>query len=494
MDWGPEAVEVDQLVFFSTPVGMPMASWKVTARQVGNRITVTARLAEDRKAEIFEGSWKAGIDLLPFRATDAFLRRLDRVVTDATWEETWDARRRILLSRHGTLKIEHHLSSSTAVDLDTVIRPETEYKHREVWTEEFEQALVSAETNSLLDAARPIPGPLGADQAYALAVLAQLSYHFCLDQEHALNWVRNSPGELLTDQYESSAGLLGTFLMHEGAIGTAYVSGLHAVARNVLPPDAVSNGDAIVVNFPEAIVVAFRGTESPFTLNTLDDWLTNLATELEDPFWLELREGQGQDALRPRAAGGFIRALRGFELTLPEVLRNYGAPGKPILLTGHSQGGALASLAAPWLVSLGFKVDGLATFGAPRPGNREMARLIEQSVPAGRGQRFRENADPVTLVPFSGVGAMGDAGLVDVRHLGRSIWEGKAWTHPFPQTVLWHDQPGLSETRASEAASGPSDVSGVTAVSAHGMQMYVDTVYAWSRRNGGRLERRPRFP
>jgi predicted lipase len=56
--------------------------------------------------------------------------------------------------------------------------------------------------------------------------------------------------------------------------------------------------------------------------------------------------------------------------------------GMRVLLTGHSLGGALATLAAHDLAThCGLTNCQVYTFGAPRPGNRAFRREYDQLVP-----------------------------------------------------------------------------------------------------------------
>ena len=127
-----------------------------------------------------------------------------------------------------------------------------------------------------------------------------------------------------------------------------------------------------------AIVLAFRGTDD------VADWLTNLnVVQIEDH--------------GARVHRGFFRALAvvwpGIEATLQSLLDRRH---RKIWVTGHSLGGALATLAALRLQRIGVGPLETLTFGQPRVGNRTLAGQITSPL-----YRFAYYADPVCLAPFS---------------------------------------------------------------------------------------------
>ena len=74
---------------------------------------------------------------------------------------------------------------------------------------------------------------------------------------------------------------------------------------------------------------------------------------------------------------------------------------KPVYFAGHSLGAARACVAAGMWVTGGNPVEGLVTFGTPRPGFSKLAALL---APACKVNRWYRNGteldtDPVTLVP-----------------------------------------------------------------------------------------------
>lgn len=99
-------------------------------------------------------------------------------------------------------------------------------------------------------------------------------------------------------------------------------------------------------------VVAFRGTQN----------VGNCLTDLETPLVTHA-------AYPGHVHRGFAEAVD--EVWL-EVLRLLGPAdrAKPLWVTGHSLGGAMATLAAVRLVNCGYTVRAAYTFGSPRVGDR----------------------------------------------------------------------------------------------------------------------------
>ena len=101
-------------------------------------------------------------------------------------------------------------------------------------------------------------------------------------------------------------------------------------------------------------VLAYRGSD-PVTLQT---WLTDVVVRLVE-----------RDEYEGRVHLGFSSVLRRTWKKIERILRE--AEGKPLFLTGHSMGGALAVLTACRLAKIGRPAVATYTFGAPRVGDPE---------------------------------------------------------------------------------------------------------------------------
>jgi hypothetical protein len=162
---------------------------------------------------------------------------------------------------------------------------------------------------------------------------------------------------------------------------------------------SVDNTQAYVAENDGAVVVAFRGSQAPTTLDGLKDWLLTNADN-----YLVIPEGRiGTDFA---AAGVGARFHRGFMEALHEiweplvtaVTKAVQTGDRPLWITGHSLGGALALLAA-WRLQRNFiTVHEVVTFGAPMIGNLAAAQAFEQEF-AGKIFRYVSLEDPVPLLP-----------------------------------------------------------------------------------------------
>jgi triacylglycerol lipase len=162
---------------------------------------------------------------------------------------------------------------------------------------------------------------------------------------------------------------------------------------------SVGNTQACVAGNDGHIIVAFRGTEAPTTLDGLKDWLlTNAANLLMVP--------EGRMGTHFAAAGvgarlhqGFVSAITDiWEPVFQAVSAERTRSDRPLWVTGHSLGGALALLAA-WLCNRHFvPVHQIYTFGAPMIGNDEAAKAFNQAL-GSKTFRYVDCIDPIPLLP-----------------------------------------------------------------------------------------------
>lgn len=94
---------------------------------------------------------------------------------------------------------------------------------------------------------------------------------------------------------------------------------------------------------------------------------------------------------------GFNNAFAEIALDLQNTLNQQAYKQKPLYITGHSLGGALATIAAKKLTHAG-GIAACYTFGSPRVGDTEWTSNIKTPI-----YRVVNAHDPVTLVPPSGV-------------------------------------------------------------------------------------------
>ncbi|MBD3291954.1 MAG: hypothetical protein GF393_03455 [Armatimonadia bacterium] len=143
------------------------------------------------------------------------------------------------------------------------------------------------------------------------------------------------------------------------------------------------------------VLVAFRGSENPELpssrfVNALRDWLitdADVAMESTNDLGAEV------DVHR-----GFWRALMAVASDVEAAIAGPVDEGRRLWITGHSMGGALATLAAPWLRHRGFPVGGVCTFGAPMVGGIRLANFFRRS-PLNGFHRYVREGDPVPSLP-----------------------------------------------------------------------------------------------
>ena len=200
------------------------------------------------------------------------------------------------------------------------------------------------------------------------------------------------------------------------------------------------------------LVVAFRGTSD--VLDVLTD-VNLLQTPLEQGF-----EGQKSDDPR-RVHSGFFTSAQAVNRRLKELLvaACAGTPGEwDLLITGHSLGGAVATLLAPEFSgkvdsSRGFKARedaswwgqaqrlvasakeaipggelprlgtvSLYTFGSPRCGNSEFAKYFDETF-GPNAFRVVNDRDVVARLPR---GSNAAGAVLDYEHVGRTVLVAEA--------------------------------------------------------------------
>jgi hypothetical protein len=185
----------------------------------------------------------------------------------------------------------------------------------------------------------------------------------------------------------------------------AYLSGDEGVSafKNKLSLDgkllSVSNTQAWVLQNDDNIVVAFRGTEAPTSLDGIKDWLLTDALNL-----LILPEGRLGVDLAAAGVGarfhqGFVNAISdiwGPALEATKAVRE--AKDRPLWLTGHSLGGALAVLSGWLFLRQTVNVHQIYTYGGPMVGNEDAAKALDRKFD-GRVFRYVNLLDPVPLLP-----------------------------------------------------------------------------------------------
>jgi len=154
----------------------------------------------------------------------------------------------------------------------------------------------------------------------------------------------------------------------------------------------------------KAVVVAFRGTEA----NRLKDLITDLSimpTRLRWRQECDLTMNENVQHKKIRVHSGFRAAYESIWSSVMTIVENitHWSPEWTICVTGHSLGGAIATLCAfefanrrdaagntPYVMMM--------NFGAPRLGNREFVRAYGRTVP--ESYRVVNKLDIIHKIPF----------------------------------------------------------------------------------------------
>jgi len=154
---------------------------------------------------------------------------------------------------------------------------------------------------------------------------------------------------------------------------------------------------ATVGQCPFGIVVAFRGTLPP-SLNDPDSWLD----WLQNFFAVPVSNPDGPNRIPGQVHSGFFNATISIIQKVRDLVTacNPG-PENPVFITGHSKGGALASIGA-YILSQNDpvvpSVQPLITFASARPGDPGFRNGFEQVLSQTRYENFD---DIVPLLPPS---------------------------------------------------------------------------------------------
>jgi triacylglycerol lipase len=152
------------------------------------------------------------------------------------------------------------------------------------------------------------------------------------------------------------------------------------------PPNVECDTQVFVASNADAVLVAFRGTES----KDLKDWITDA-----DVIMAHTKVGP--------VHFGFWAALQSVWVPLEQAIVSHQDRGQSLWFTGHSLGAALATLAVARL-RLDLKpVHSLYTYGSPRVGSLEFTNRFDGDF----GEftfRYINNSDVVTRVPTREMG------------------------------------------------------------------------------------------
>jgi hypothetical protein len=162
---------------------------------------------------------------------------------------------------------------------------------------------------------------------------------------------------------------------------------------------SVGNTQVWITQNDDHIMLAFRGTEAPTSIEGLKDWLLTDAMNL-----LVIPEGRlGTDfaaaGVGARFHLGFLNAFADiWEPLHPVVEAELKRKDRPLWITGHSLGGALANLSAWMFDRRVIPVHQVYTYGAPMIGNEAASQAFDRAFP-DKIYRYVNTSDPVPKLP-----------------------------------------------------------------------------------------------
>ena len=130
-----------------------------------------------------------------------------------------------------------------------------------------------------------------------------------------------------------------------------------------------------------------RGTEGFSWPNGIRDWVSNAAAEVVD-----FKEGKGKVHL------GFYSCFKSVQGDIDKFLKENDRAKKKIVVTGHSLGGAVATLVAAYIKGTFHSDVMLYTFGSPRVGDANFVSHYSQAEKVHAWRLFNV-CDVVPMVP-----------------------------------------------------------------------------------------------
>ncbi|MEB3229366.1 MAG: lipase family protein [Leptolyngbyaceae bacterium] len=223
---------------------------------------------------------------------------------------------------------------------------------------------------------------------------------------------------------------------------------LQAEDDEFLSVTGASNQSAqgILVEHDDYFCLAFRGTDE------LDDWMDNFNVFPQKVFFGEFHRG-------------FWNSVEDIWEKLETRYRELRESNKrPLFLTGHSKGGAMATVAAAKLIHRDWPFTSVYTFGQPRAMTAETARIFNVEA-KGKFFRFQNNNDLVTRAP---------ARLMGYSHVG-------TYVHISDDATICLE-PGfwLRFLDQVDGAMGDLGEIGIDGVKDHDMKHYLAAVSQWN--------------
>lgn len=208
-----------------------------------------------------------------------------------------------------------------------------------------------------------------------------------------------------------------------------------------------NSAQAALIEHENYLCMAFRGT------NELADWVDNINAFRESVLFGEFHRG-------------FWNSVEDvWEVLYTKYNELRKQKKRPLFLTGHSLGGAMATIAASRFIHQDKPFTSVYTYGQPRALGRETSRIYNSEV-GGRHHRFQNNEDIVTRVP---------ARLMGYSHVGASLYiDGEQKIHNDPG--FWFRFLDVVD----DAMDTFKEKGRTGAISDHDMDLYLAAVSRWN--------------
>ena len=250
-----------------------------------------------------------------------------------------------------------------------------------------------------------MPKPLPPSTTAALSPPSSQAFPYTFFQDVATNPFLPNEGTL---KLRNAWWLMdAAFLAYSAAADVSDAFARAGINAQIQPFSGHVSTQCYVASTNDWIVLAFRGTQ-------VDDFWSSVVDWAVDARFVPAHDGHGN-----WVHAGFLSAIREvWKDVAAHVAQLQRDRARPLWITGHSLGAALATVAANLCSdepgALGVK--GLYTFGSPRVGDRGFCQRIP--CPAWR---FRNSSDIVTHVPLG----------VVFRHAGElEFIDGSGAWHP----------------------------------------------------------------
>ncbi len=206
-----------------------------------------------------------------------------------------------------------------------------------------------------------------------------------------------------------------------------------------------NSAQSAIVEHEKYLCMVFRGT------NEAADWLDNVNALTTERLFGSFHKGfynSVNDVWQPMFDR--YRAL-------------YRKNRKPLFLTGHSLGGAMATIAAAKLLHADTPFTSVYTFGQPRAVTLETSRTFNIAC-GSRFFRFQNNNDIVTRIP---------ARIMGYSHVGKYLYISEE------KTI--HDDPGFwfRFIDRIDGALNAITEKGLDGVTDHDIKKYMNAIQKW---------------